>query len=64
MRRVWLVRSEGRDEPIEADELEITAAGALVFYRLASRMEHERTLLTAFPPGQWQRCTLRNEPSR
>lgn len=61
---VWLVRSDGRDESVEADELEITTSGALVFYRYASRMEGERTLLTAFAPGVWQRCTLQAEASR
>jgi hypothetical protein len=62
--RVWRVQCDGRDESVEADELEITGSGALVFYRSASRMQQERTLLTAFPPGAWQRCTLQSEPSR
>ena len=64
MERIWLVHCDGRDETIEADELEVTGAGALVFYRFASRREQGRTLIVAFPAGAWQRCTLRSEPSR
>ena len=64
MTRVWQVRCDGRDETVEADELEITASGVLAFYRFASRMEQERTLLLAFPPGAWQRCTLQTDLNR
>ena len=58
MKKQWLVLFEGGEEHVEADEVEITASGVLVFYRYASRMEKERTLLVAFPPGQWRRCEL------
>jgi hypothetical protein len=56
--RQWLVESEGGKERIEADELEVAASGALVFYKFASRMERERTLLIAFSRGLWRRCEL------
>jgi hypothetical protein len=55
MRR-WLVEFDGGKEHVEADDVEITVSGVLVFYRTASRMERERTLLTAFSPGSWRRC--------
>lgn len=58
MKRQWLVRLDTGDEHVEADEVEITGSGALVFYRLAARTESERTLLTAFAPGLWRRCQL------
>ena len=54
----WLVEFDGGKEHVEADDVEITASGVLVFYRLASRMEKERTLLTAFSPSLWRRCQL------
>jgi hypothetical protein len=54
----WLVEFDGGKEHVEADDVEITASGVLVFYRLASRMEQERTLLTAFSPSLWRRCQL------
>ena len=38
MRR-WLVEFDGGDEHVEADDVEITASGVLVFYRLASRQD-------------------------
>jgi hypothetical protein len=56
--RKWLVEFDGGKEHVEADDVEITASGVLVFYRLASRMEQERTLLTAFSPSLWRRCQL------
>jgi len=56
--RQWLVEFDGGKEHIEADDVEITASGVLVFYRFASRTERERTLLTAFSPSLWQRCQL------
>ena len=61
MKKQWLVRSQGREELVEADDVEITAAGVLVFYRIASRMEQERTLLTAYSPGLDWRCQLEGE---
>jgi hypothetical protein len=61
MKRKWLVEYQGREEHIEADDVEITASGALVFYRFASRMEPERTLLAAFSPGLGWRCQLEGE---
>ena len=54
----WLVEFEGGKEHVEADDVENTASGSLVFYRSASRMETERTLLTAFSPSLWRRCQL------
>ena len=54
----WLVELDGVEEHVEADEVEITASGVLVFYRFASRTEKERTLLTAFSPSLWRRCQL------
>jgi hypothetical protein len=54
----WLIEFDGGEEHIEADEVEITASGVLVFYRFASRVEKERTLLTAFSPSLWRRCHL------
>ena len=56
--RQWLVELDGGEEHVEADDVEITASGVLIFYRLASRIESERTLLTAFSPGLWRRCQL------
>ena len=52
----WLVEFDGGEEHIEADDVEITASGVLIFYRFASRKESERTLLTAFSPSLWRRC--------
>ena len=54
----WLVEFDEGKEHVEADDVEITASGVLVFYRVASRMERERTLLTAFSPSLWRRCQL------
>jgi hypothetical protein len=56
--RQWLVEFDGGEEHVEADDVEITASGVLVFYRFAARTERERTLLTAFSPGVWRRCAL------
>ena len=61
MKRVWLVQYHEREEHIEADDVEITASGALVFYRYASRMEQDRTLLSAFSPALSWRCQLESE---
>ena len=60
-KRQWLVQYDGREEHVEADEVEVTASGVLVFYRFAARMEQERTLLTAFSPGLHWRCHLESE---
>ncbi len=57
----WLVRFDGGEERVEADAVEITASGVLAFYRAASGMEQERTLLTAFSPGLCWRCQLERE---
>jgi len=57
-RTAWLVRYQGHEERVEADDVEITASGVLVFYRLASRLDRERTLLTAISPGLCWRCEL------
>ncbi len=58
MKRRWLVESEGSEEHVEADEVEITAAGVLVFYRYASRQETERTLLPTCCSSAWRCCRL------
>lgn len=60
-KRQWLVQFDGREERIEADDVEITDSGVLAFYRRASRTEQERTLLTAFSPGLCWRCQLEGE---
>jgi hypothetical protein len=54
----WLVEFDRGEEHVEADDVKITDSGVLVFYRMASRMENERTLLTAFSPSLWRRCQL------
>jgi hypothetical protein len=59
----WLVELDGGKEHVEADDVEITSSGVLVFYRSASRQERERTLLIAFSPGSWRRCEF-EIPSR
>jgi len=59
MKSKWLVElTRGQEQVIEADEVEITASGALVLYRSAGRRENERSLLVAWSPGSWQRCLL------
>jgi hypothetical protein len=58
MKKKWRVQLDAEEEHIDADEIEITASGVLVFYRYASRMEKERTLLVAFAPGCWRSCRL------
>jgi hypothetical protein len=60
-KRRWLVQYQGREERVEADDVEITAAGVLAFYRCASRMERDRTLVTAFSPALGWRCQLESE---
>lgn len=57
----WLVRLDGSEERVEADEVEVTASGALVFYRYASRREHERTLLAGYSPALGWRCQLEKD---
>jgi len=57
----WQVRTEAGDEHVEADEVEITSAGVLEFYRRQSRQENQRSLLLALSPGAWQRCRLESE---
>ena len=52
----WLVELEAGKEHVEADDVEITASGVLVFYRSVSRRERERLLVTAFSPSLWRRC--------
>jgi hypothetical protein len=61
MKRQWLIQYQGREERVEADDVEITASGVLVFYRIASRMEQERTLFTAFSAALGWRCQLEDE---
>lgn len=57
MRR-WAVQLPTGEEQVEADEVEITAAGVLSFYRFPARRDGERTLLAAWSPGAWSRCRL------
>jgi len=54
----WRVEFDGGEEQVKADAIEITASGVLVFYTFVSRMEKERTLVTAFSPSLWRRCQL------
>ena len=61
MKSRWRVRLDSGEQHVEADEVEITASGVLVFYRLASRTESGRTLLTAFSPELWRRCQLESD---
>jgi len=61
MKRRWLVRSDSGEEHVEADEVEVTASGALLFHRYASRRETERTLVLALSPNAWQRCQLEGD---
>jgi hypothetical protein len=58
MARQWLVQLDRGEERVEADEVETTASGVLVFYRCASRHATERTLVLALSPGVWRRCHL------
>lgn len=58
MNQRWLVETDAGEEPVEADEVEITASGVLVFYRCATRREIERTLLLTYSPAAWRRCRL------
>ena len=61
MKRQWRIQYQGREEHVEADDVEVTASGVLVFYRVASRMEQERTLLAAFSAALDWRCQLEGE---
>ena len=61
MKSRWRVRLDTGEEHVEADEVEITASGVLVFYRLASRTESERTVLMALSPELWRRCQLESD---
>ncbi|HSJ98082.1 MAG TPA: hypothetical protein VLC53_13460 [Myxococcota bacterium] len=58
MKSTWLLELADGQEQVEADEVEITASGALVFYRDAGRRESGRTLLSAWSATSWQRCLL------
>jgi hypothetical protein len=61
VKRQWLVELDRGDERVEADEVETTESGALVFYRCASRRETERTLVLALSPNAWRRCRLESD---
>ena len=61
MARQWLVQLDRGEEHVEADEVETTAAGVLVFYTYASRRETERTLKLALSPAVWRRCQLEGD---
>jgi hypothetical protein len=60
MKKQWLVQLDRGEERVEADEVETTDAGVLVFYRYESRREAERTLTLALSPTAWRRCQLEN----
>jgi len=60
-KRLWLVQYQGGEERIEADDVEITASGVLAFYRVGSRTDRDRTLVTAFSPALAWRCQLESE---
>ena len=60
MKRRWRVDAGERTLLVEADEIEIGGSGVLVFYRVASRRETERTILLAFASGAWSRAELAN----
>lgn len=60
MRR-WAVQVGSGEERVEADEVEITAAGVLSFYRHPARRDGERTLLAAWSPSAWWRCRLEGD---
>ena len=64
MKRRWQVVLDGSEEHVEADEVEITASGALAFYQFASPVERERTLLLALSPSLWRCCQLETDRSR
>jgi hypothetical protein len=61
MKRRWLVQLEGAEEHVDADEVEITTSGVLVFYRFQSRRESERTLLFAWSSDAWRQCRLEKD---
>ena len=58
MKKRWLVQTDGGQEHVEADEVEITPSGVLAFYQLERPIQTERILLTAFAPSAWRRCEL------
>ena len=58
MKKRWLVQTDGGQEHVEADAVEITASGVLAFYQFGRPIQTERILLTAFAPSAWQRCEL------
>lgn len=60
MRR-WAVQVGSGEERVEADEVEITAAGVLSFYRYPARRDGERLLLAAWSPSAWWRCRLEGD---
>ena len=61
LKRQWLVQFDGRDEQVEADDVEVTASGALVFYLSPRQRGQERTLLRAFSPGLRWHCRLESD---
>lgn len=58
MKRRWRVSLGDTEEQVEADEIDLMPSGVLAFYRVASRMEMERTLLVAWAPQVWRSCRL------
>jgi hypothetical protein len=60
-RRRWLLERTDGQEHIQADEVEVAASGAIVFYRYAGHLESGRTLLGAWAAGTWQHCALEGD---
>ena len=58
MKRRWTVELDQGQQHVDADEVEITPSGALVFYRSAGRTESQRMLLSAWAPSTWRRCVV------
>ncbi len=58
MKRRWVIQTDAGQESVDADELEITPSGVLIFYQFTPPVQTERTLLTAFAPSAWRRCEL------
>jgi len=54
MKKRWLVQTDGGQEHVEADEVEITPSGVLAFYQFGRPIQTERILLTPFAPSVWQ----------
>jgi hypothetical protein len=58
MKGRWRLELAQGQQYVDADEVEITPSGALVFFRSAGRTESQRTLLSAWAPSTWRRCEV------